>query len=553
MTPMHKKNHTIPYLLALILPLVFSCHRNGTENIENSVFRYNESSGISGLDPAFARTQSLIWPVYQIFNGLVEMDNELKIIPSIAKSWEIVNNGKTYNFYLRRDVRFHDHPSFPGGKGRRVTASDFVYSFERIITPQTLSPGSWVFSHVDKENSFVALNDSTLQINLSEAFAPFLGILTMPYCFVVPREAVQADKSNFARYPCGTGPFQFKYWRDEEKLVLIKNENYFEKDSSGISLPYLEAVSISFIKDKQSEFMEFLLGNLDYLSGMYPIYKDELITRNGELNPKYLDRFRIISQDYLNTEYLAFLLEEKNAGSMENPLFNPYLRKAINYGFDRKKMIKYLRNNIGSPATGGFIPKGMTNYNPYEIKGYDYNPDTAEFFMEKAGYPGGDGLDELLLTTTSDYVDLCEFIQFELRKLGINLKIEVATGASFRNKVINSNLNFFRASWIADYPDPESYLSLFYSGNFSPGGPNYTHFNNSIYDSLYILSNSMEQGDQRNKIIKKMDQMIIDEAVIVPLFYDQVLRFVPKGLNGFESNPMNIPKLKFVSKSKKVY
>ena len=157
---------------------------------------------------------------------------------------------------------------------------------------------------------------------------------------------------------------------------------------------------------------------------------------------------------------------------------------------------------------------------------------------------------DIVLTTTSDYVDLCEFIQYELQKIGISLKIEISTGVAFRNKVLNSNLNFFRASWIADYPDPESYFSLFYSGNFSPSGPNYTHFSNPEYDRLYELSNQETDPSARQEMFQSMDQMIIDHSAVVPLFYDQVLRFVPLEIQGFQSNPMNLLKLKYVRKQK---
>ena len=535
------------FLLFLFLWLC-GCTRNGFQENTN-VFRYNESNGISGLDPAFARTQSLIWPVNQLFNGLVQMNDELTIVPGIAHSWEVSQNGLLYTFHLRRDVRFHEHKSFQNPDDRKVNAEDFVYSFNRILKPGLRSPGRWVFSKV-KNEGFIAKNDSTLEIYLSEAFAPFLGILTMPYCSVVPQEVLEDNENDFSRNPCGTGPFKFKMWREEEKLVLVKNEDYFEMDENGSVLPYLDAVSISFIKDKQSEFMEFLLGNIDFLSGAHPSYKDELITRSGSLNPKYSHKYKIITQDYLNTEYLAFLVDTSLEEVRNHPCSDPFVRKAINYGFDRVKMMKYLRNNVGKPANYGFIPPGMKNYNVSSVKGYEYKPDTSAYFLEKAGYPGGEGLNDIVLTTTSDYVDLCEFIQYELQKIGISLKIEISTGVAFRNKVLNSNLNFFRASWIADYPDPESYFSLFYSGNFSPSGPNYTHFSNPEYDRLYELSNQETDPSARQEMFQSMDQMIIDHSAVVPLFYDQVLRFVPLEIQGFQSNPMNLLKLKYVRKQK---
>ncbi len=527
--------------------LLIACSRTprGRENI----FRYNASQGIATLDPAFARNLDIIWPVNQLFNGLVQLDARLNVEPCIARSWEISGDGRVYTFHLRDDVYFHDDPNFPGGRGRKVVASDFVFSLGRIMDPETASPGAWIFNSIDRnrENGyrgFKADGDSVLRIWLSRPFPAFLGLLTMPYCDVVPEEIVRSYGDDFRSHPVGTGPFRMKLWREGEKMVLVRNDKYFETDSSGRKLPYLDAVNITFIRDKQSEFMEFMMGRLDFLSGIHPVYKDELLTRNGKLNPGYAGRVKIISEPYLNTEYLGFLLDTSKEVTTGSPLLNSLVRKAINYGFDREKMMRFMRNNIGTPATAGFIPEGMPSFRAGAISGYSYAPDRARELLSQAGYPGGEGLPEITLTTTSDYLDLCEYIQHELYEIGIRLKIEVNTGASFRNRMANSRLEFFRASWVADYPDAENYLSLFYSRNFSPAGPNYTHFSDRQYDSLFENALSTGEEELRFKMYRAMDQMIIDKAVIVPLYYDQVVRFVPQELEGLGSNPMNLLDLK---------
>ena len=477
---------TLTFLLLFVIAASCSVRKQNEEDTLR-VFRYNESKGISSLDPAYARNQTIIWPVSQLFNGLLQMNDNLQIEPALARKWEVSSDGKVYTFYLRTDVYFHDDPVFPEGKGRTVDATDVEYSFSRILDPAVASPGMWVFGKLDKDDpdhapGFRALNDTTFRVWLKEPFPPFPGILTMPYCFVVPHEAVEHYGKDFARHPVGTGPFKFRIWVQDEKLVLVKNEHYFEKDSTGIPLPYLDAVAITFIKDKQSEFLEFLSGGIDFLSGVNPTYKDELLTPSGNLNPEYNGRFRLITQPYLNTEYLGFLADTSLPLVRNSQLNNADLRKAINFGFDRVRMLQYLRNNIGTPATKGMVPYGLPDFDHNHISGYQFNPDSARYYLKKAGFPGGTGLNEIVLTTTADYLDLCEYIQFELARLGITLRLDVATGASFRNRVANSNLLFFRGSWIADYPDPENYLSLFYSPNFSPSGPNYTHFSDRLYD-----------------------------------------------------------------------
>ncbi|MDA3954990.1 MAG: ABC transporter substrate-binding protein [Bacteroidales bacterium] len=528
-----------------IIVLFSSCY-NETKISHKNVFRYNESKGIASLDPAYAKSQVLIWPANQLYNGLVQMDNDLNILPCIAKKWVVLNSGITYKFTLRDDVYFHNHILFENGLGRKVTAKDFEYSLNRITNPKTASPGAWIFNNV-AENGIKALNDSVVMIQLKSPFPAFLGLLTMQYCSVLPFEIVEHFGTDFRNNPVGTGPFQFKIWKENEKLVLVKNPNYFEKDSLGNNLPYLDAVSITFINDKQSEFLEFLKGNIDFISGLNATNKDELITKNGKLNPKYSNQIKMINQPYLNTEYLGFLLDTTKAITKSSPVLNKKIRQAINYGFDRQKMMKYLRNSIGTPAINGFIPKGLPSFSE-EFVGYTYDPDKTRKLLIEAGFPNGVGLPSIVLTTTSDYLDLCEYIQQELAQFGIDISIDVSTGAIFRDMVANSKINFFRGSWIADYPDAENYLTLFYSKNFSPSGPNYTHYFNSEYDKLYKQAMLAVNDSVRYDIYNKMNRLIIDDAVIVPLYYDEVIRFVNFDIYGFESNPMNLLNLKQVKK-----
>lgn len=534
------------FAIILISFVLFSCSNSKFNNHNRSVFKYNESKGIPTLDPAFAKNQVVIWPTNQIFNGLVQLDTNLNIKSCIAKRWEINNSGKQYIFHLRQDVYFHDHEKFKNGKGRKVNAYDFEYSLNRIIDPKVASPGAWIFNNVE-QNGIKALNDSTLQISLKNPFPAFLGLLSMQYCSVIPKEIVRYYGTDFRRNPVGTGPFMFKFWKEGEKLILVKNPHYFEKDSLGNNLPYLDAVSITFITDKQSEFLEFLKGNIDFISGLNNINKDELLTRNGKLRPKYHDKFQLINQPYLNTEYLGFLLDTSKIDDKSSPVLNKKVRQAINYGFDRMKMMKYLRNSVGIPATNGFIPKGLPSFNK-KLTGYYYNPDKSRELLTEAGFPNGKGLKPIKLTTTNDYLDLCEYIQQQLSELGIEIQIDINTGATFREMVSSSKLEFFRGSWIADYPDAENYLALFYSKNFSPNGPNYTHYSNKIFDQLYEQALTEVDENTRRKLYNKMNKIIIEDAAIVPLYYDEVVLFANKDLEEFTSNPMNLLNLKTVKK-----
>lgn len=537
--------------MLLLIVLFYSCNMNKKSEMRGKVFHYNESKNISSLDPAYARSPSTIWPVNQLYNGLVQLDDSLKIKPCIAKSWDISPDGIVYTFHLRKDVLFHDHSIFINGKGRKVNASDFEFSFNRLLDPITASPGAWVFNfvNINKENTkngFKVLNDSTFQIFLTSPFQSFIQLLSNPYCCVVPHEIVNYYRRDFRYHPIGTGPFKFKLWIESEKLVLIKNENYFEKDNNGQKLPRIDAVAITFIADKQSEFLEFIKGRVDFISGINASFKDELITQTGKLSPKYKTRFNMLVSPYLNMEYLGILVDTSLETVKKSPLRYKNVRQAINLAIDRKKMLIYLRNNIGYPATAGFIPKGLPSFSETAVKGYQYNPDSARKLLAEAGFPNGRGLLPIKITSVNDYQDLCEYVQHELAQVGIPVEIDIVTGLAYREMLANSRMNIFRASWVADYPDAENFMTLFYSKNFCPKGPNYTHFKNARFDKLYEFSLKEMDLKKRFNYYHQMDQIIIDESVVVPLFYDVAVRFTQKNIYNLGINPLNLLNLKNV-------
>ncbi|MBZ9626833.1 ABC transporter substrate-binding protein [Psychroflexus sp. CAK1W] len=531
-------SYSIFSLLFLLNWLVLtSCSNSELKNRDHLVFRYNEHANITSLDPAFAKDQRNIWPSHQLYNTLVKLDENLAIEGDIAQAWSISEDGLTYTFKLKDDVFFHKHQIFGRDSTRQVLASDVEYSLKRLTDPDVASPGSWVMSDVKR---IKALNDSIIEIELSQKFPAFLGLLSSKFCSVLP---VEMDQLDFQTSPIGTGPFKFKRWEIGEKLVLRKNNLYFKTDAEGNPLPYLEAVAITFLPDKQSEFLAFVQGKLDFLSGLDPSYKDELITVTGELNSKFETDIAMEKSPYLNTEYLGFYLDS-DSEEMKSKAF----RRAINYAFDRDKMIKYLRNNIGIPAHKGFIPEGLSGR--AKIRGFTYQPEKARQLIQEFKEETGIKAPTLIISTNPSYIDLVEFIQKEVQRIGVQVAIDVMPPSTIRQKRSAGQLETFRASWIADYPDAINYLSLFYSENFSPNGPNYTHFKNETYDQLYEEALSLTKDSLRYELYAQMDSLLIEEAPVVPLYYDEVVRFRSKAVEGLGINPFNLLDLSGVKKTK---
>lgn len=533
-------NNPLPYFSLLVLSLIaVSCSNTTDTTKENLVFRYNEHKNIGSLDPAFAKDNADIWAVNQLFNGLVQMDDSLLVQPSIAKQWTVSENALEYSFVLRDDVYFHKHNLFKKDSTRQVTAHDFEYSFNRVLDPNIASSGRWIFNKV---SDFKAINDSVFKITLKQPFPAFLGLLTMKYCSVVPKEITEHYGSDFRAHPIGTGPFKFKRWEENVKLVFRKNEQYFETNVQGEKLPYLEAVAITFLPDKQSEFMQFIQGNLDFLNSLDASYQDEILTTQGVLRDKYTATIDLIRSPYLNTEYLAFYMD-----SDVNEIQSAQIREAVNYGFDKQKMMTYLRNGIGIPATGGFIPKGLPGHSA--TIGYTYQPEKAKQLIADYKEQSGNVTPKITITTTSNYLNFCEYIQRELTKIGLTVAVDVLPASSLKEGKANGKLNVFRASWVADYPDAQNYLSLFYSDNFAPNGPNYTHFSNPKFDDWYKQAFIETDELERLKLYTKMDSLVLKNTPIVPLYYDEVIRFTQKNVIGLGSNPTNLLELKHVSKT----
>ncbi|MDX2002523.1 MAG: ABC transporter substrate-binding protein [Chitinophagales bacterium] len=513
-----------------------SCN-GGKERGQLKVFRYNQASGITSLDPAFARDQANIWAINLLYNGLVKFDEQLNLQPALAKAWEISDDGLTYTFHLRTDVRFHDHEAFVENKGRLFTANDVVYSLSRIIDPSVASPGAWIFNgKISGKEAFTALDDSTFQLKLLAPFRPMLSLLAMQYCYVVPKEVAEKYGREFRIHPVGTGPFQLKVWKEDNVLVLDKNPLYFEQEN-GKQLPYLDGVRITFIKSKQSEYLKFMQGDLDFISGIDASTINDLLTKEGKLQGKQSAKIDLYKIPYLNTEYLGFLVNDSLLPT-NSPLRKKEVRQAINCGFDRAAMIKYLRNNVGRPADAGFVPFGLPSFDAGKVKGYGYDPEKARQLLAKAGYPNGKGLPQLKLYTNASYQDLTNFIANQLKDIGIEVVLETVPPAFQRELMSKSKAEFFRASWIADYADAENYLSLFYGPNAAP--PNYTRFRNVRFDSLYAASLNENDDAKRYALYQEMDRLVLEEAPIVPLFYDEVLRFVRKGVKGMQPNAMNL-------------
>jgi oligopeptide transport system substrate-binding protein len=498
-----------------------------------------------------ASNYQTIWPLQQCIEGLMEYSKDMQLQTNLASSFKISDDALTYTFILRKNIFFHDDDCFPNKKGREVTAKDFKYCFERICDPRTKSRGTWLFRDrikgaleyinsikdntlkVKEISGVQSLDDTTLVITLTKPFAPFLSILTMPYSFVYPREAVEFYKENFGYHPVGTGPFKFVKWDFDRELVFEKNVNYWQKNAP----IYLDGFKVTFTRSAETEYLDFKEGKLDYYSPT-PEILNQVLDDSGKL--KEGNEFELIRQPWLNTVYLGIQLDKDMPGGKDNILSdNKKLRQAINYAIDRQKIIKYILKFKGVPAEKGPLPVEMPGFSA-DVKGYKYDKAKAIKLLEEAGYPNGRGL-TLKLTISNEETSklMGEAIQAQLKDIGIDMELDFIQGSTLRSSQVGGEIAFWRGNWGADYFDPENFMALFYSKNKTPNGPNYTHYSNPKTDSLYELGLKETDFLKRKAIYNEMENIIIDDSPWIFLIYNEIVYLKSKRISGMYIDGLN--------------
>lgn len=528
-----EKQITRSYLYSLIFffTCFLSCGEKKLKDKSNT-FKYNLAVGLNSLDPAFAKDMASSWASSHIYEGLFILDSNAELEPLLTDSFWLEPNHISYHFKLKQGVYFHKNPCFQSKDStRKFNAYDVVYSFQRLLDPKTASPGSWVLRNkLDSTLPFQIIDSSHLVINLRQPNAQFLQVLSMPYCAIVPREAIELYGKRFRKNPVGTGAFAFKLWEDGEVLFLKKNSYYHLRDDDRTALPYLDYVKITFNENKKTELFSFERNELSLITGLDQNIIHQVFNQDGNLVPKWKDKALIYKKPFLNTEYMAIRVVDSFS-----ILKNKEIRKAMNYSINRTEITQYLKYNLVLPAEKGFVSNGMPNYDT-SFTGYTFNLTKAKHILQTQGY-SNTNKPKLELHINNNFIELAELLSNQLNDAGFEVKIKLLPADMMMQLAAQGKLSFFRRSWMADYPDAENYLACFYSKNGSP--PNYTRFSNSNYDILFERLVGEMQPEVRRQIVKQLELILIDEAPIVPIFYDQSIRLVQKNIYGLEQNVVN--------------
>jgi oligopeptide transport system substrate-binding protein len=562
------------FILSLSVTLIilfFSCGKKNTDTFtelkggikSGGTYTTNETENIRSLDPVGINDVVSFHVSNQIYDLLIDLDTNLQIIPSLAMRWDISPDAMLYTFHLRQGVLFQDNACFPGGKGRLMTAADVKYSYDRILDQRTGSLGfDYYRNYVEGAKEFgeevskamlenreprikgvsgyIVKDDSTFQVKLTKPFGPFIYYTCLGFAYIVPHEAVEKYGKDFFQNPVGTGPFVFDNWTPDLEINMHRNPNYWKKDDFGNQLPYLDKVKFRFIKDLSQQLLEFKNGNLDASYRIPNELFQSVVNENKTLTQEYA-KYILQRKNSLTIQYYGFLTTSK-------VFSDPKVRQAFNYAVDRSRILKYVLNGSASdPAIYGVVPPVMPNYNAKNIKGYNYDLQKARKLMEEAGFPGGKGFPEVTLNINEGggrNTQMAEAIQNMLKEIGVTCKLQLLQFAQHLDNIDAGRADFFRLGWIADYPDPENFLNLFYGKNV-PDNPkdksplNSFRYKNAKYDELFEKAIATTDITARNKLYEEAEQIAVSEAPVLFIFYDEDYQLVQPYSRGFILDPMN--------------
>ncbi|MEW6095701.1 MAG: ABC transporter substrate-binding protein [bacterium] len=481
------------------------------------IFRSRLSADVTTLDPAMVVDVSGGMLTAKLFNGLVKYGSGMKIVPDIAKNWDVSEDGKIYTFYLKSDIKFTH--------GREVEASDFKYSIQRVLNPKTRSPRTWVFEKIlgaeeymqnkSKDCAGLVVKDKyTLQIILKEPFAPFLGFLAMPAGYVVPKEKVEYWGEDFSKHVIGTGPFKLERWLHDEKIVLVRNPDYFD------SKPKVKILEYRIIPEELTAWAEFEAGNLDAMA--IPMAEFDRITNDPKWQ-KY-----IVSQAGMNVYYLGLNCQKPPFDKIE-------IRQALNYAIDKEAILKTVLKNCGIPSHGP-IPPGLQGYST-KLKPYEYNPQKAKELLIEAEFPDGFNM-KIYQKYSREVLEITEILQAQLKEVGIKVKIIQLEWSALKEMINQGKTEAFYLAWVADYPDAENFLTpLFHSKHFGSGG-NRAFYKNQDIDKLIEQAQQTTQTKERIKLYQQIESKIYEEAPWIFLWHQKEFSLHQPWVKGYKSYPI---------------
>ncbi len=542
-----------------------SCSNSGSESSSNRVakgdkvyggtLRINETEQYQTLYPFSITDIGSAHIAQQIYEGLVKFNTkDLSIIPCIAEKWEVDAAATTYTFHLRHGVMFQDNECFPEGKGREVKAGDFKYSFELLCT-DTKDNSNYAATFKDRvvgANKFFeaskgkpngeiegikVIDDYTLKIMLNAPSSSFMYVLASPAATVIPKEAIEKYGVDAK---VGTGAFMFAS-ASADKVILKRNDNYYGTDSLGNKLPFLDSIVVTFLPTKKQELDNFQNGDLAMVIGLpSESIKDMVESQIADFQnkpPKYV----LERSPEMASQYYEFNLTKE-------PFNNLKVRQAFSYAIDKNKIIEdVLKGEAYGPGTNGISPPSFKGYDITKITGYDFDAAKAKKLLAEAGYPNGKGFPKVKIELNSGgskNANVVLEVQKQLKDvLNVDVDFEVVPQKQKLEDAKYARAEMFRSAWIADFPSPENFLWTMYGGSVpsdltQPSYPNTPRYKNPEFDKLFVAGQMAKTQEEAYDNFLKAEQVLMSDAPILVLWYDENYRLIKSNVRNFFSNPM---------------
>lgn len=515
------------------------------------VLRINESEQIRSLFPHTIVDVISARIAGQIYEGLFRFNSiSLDVEPCLLESWEKDSSGTVYTFRLKQGVHFHDNDCFQGGKGREVTAQDFKYCFDMLCTKSADNAGfnqtfkgvvkgadeCYAGSSKEGVSGIQAVDEHTLRIELNHPYALLVNILASPFTSVFPKEAYQKYGNKMT---VGTGPFMLAAAEKDGPVELKRNPHYYRFDNFGNQLPFLDAVQVTFLKNKQEEVDAFIKGNMDVL---YQPSTDDII-RIEEASREKQEKFVRQRTPEMITQYYEFLCQ--------NSVFsNKNVRKAFNMAIDREMIVnKVLQGDAYGAGMNGVTPPAFNGYDITRIQGYKPNVPEAKKLLAQAGYPEGKNFPKLTLDVNRGggrHLKVAEEIKRQLKEnMNIDLEINELSLNDKIEKARKGRSEFFRSGWAADYPHPQNFLMLFYgkdvpSDTIGESYPNTSRYVNPKFDELYDKAIRSSVQEDAYKYLMEAENLMMEDAAVLVLWYEESYRLLQPYVMNFPKNPMEL-------------
>ena len=483
------------------------------------------------IDPHLTTDATSARIIVEVFGGLVTIDPNLDIVPDLAESWDISQDGRVYTFHLRPDAKFHD--------GKSVTAHDVIWSLERVTNPLTESPVAdqylgdivGVKEKLAGEATSISgvrfVDEHTVELTIDEAKSYFLAKLTYPTGFVLDMENLEDDPRNWFRQPNGTGPFRLKEYVVGETLVLSRNENYH------LGAPMLE--NVEFILSGGTSLLMYENDEI-HVAGVGLADLDRLNDPSNELFAE------------LKTAPASFSVNYIGLNVNEPPLDDVKVRQALNLAIDKQEIATIVLGDLVEPADG-ILPPNFPGYSE-GVSGYQFDPDRAMQLLQESKY-GNDleNIPPITITTAGNFganvsLDMEVVLQMWQRNLGITAEFQQTEYATFLKDLHKGRFQMFDIGWIADYPDPENFLDILFH---SESTNNHTHYSNPEVDDLLMRARVETDSTLRYSLYNQAEQMILDDAPWVPLWFDGESKLLVKpNVHDYLLPPLIIPRYRYI-------